>query len=113
MNKDVDTDTTDSRNTASHSVPGGEHSSETGLSLAKYEVLWEEPFERIRKALALDKSSNTPGKREQMHLHKHHELLWKGNVSYIPADVDLRQYFLYWHHDVLRCGHLQCFLFQN
>ena len=105
-NKTVKTNTTASRNTASHSVPGGGHSSEPDLSLSKYEVLCEELFERIRKALVVDESSNTPEKREQMHLHEHHDLLWKGNLLYIPADVELRQDLLYWHHDVPWCGHL-------
>jgi hypothetical protein len=105
-NKTVKTNTAASRNTASHSVPGGEHSSEPDLSLSKYEVLCEELFERIRKALVVDESSNTPEKREQMHLHEHHDLLWKGNLLYIPADVELRQDLLYWHHDVPWCGHL-------
>ena len=34
-NNEVNTNTTDSRNTASHSVPGGERSTETDRSLAK------------------------------------------------------------------------------
>ena len=53
-NKEANTNTTASRNTASHSVPGGERSTETDLSLAKYEVLCEELFERIRTALVVD-----------------------------------------------------------
>ena len=105
-NKTANTNTTASRNTASHSVPGGGESSETDLSLAKYEVLCEELFERIRNALVVDESSNTPKKRNQMHLHEHHDLLWKGNLLYFPNNAELRQDLLYWHHDVPWCGRL-------
>ena len=95
------------RSSTSHSESGGgviRH--DLDPSLSNYEVLCEQLFERIKKLLVLDEATNSPEKRENMHLHMHNELLWKGNLLYIPVDSDLRNDLLYWHHDVPWCGHL-------
>ena len=65
---------------AGHTESGGGENSELDPSLANYEVLCEQLFESIQNALVLDECTNSPEKREKMHLHLHNELLWNGKL---------------------------------
>ncbi len=75
-------------------------------SLASYELLYEQLFERIRQRLSTDAGMQTVQQKLDLELTEARGLLWKGNLLYVPEDVSLRNDILHWHHDVPWCGHM-------
>ena len=80
---------------------------ENDPSLSAYELLAESLFDRISAGTRGDASVQTAEQRQQLQLSEgKNDLLWRGNLLYVPDNQDLRMDILYWHHDVPWCGHL-------
>ena len=79
---------------------------ETDPSLSAYELLAEQLFDRIRAGTRADDSIQTESQLQKYQLSGKGDLLWRGNLLYVPNSEELRQDILYWHHDVPWCGHL-------
>ena len=81
---------------------------EADPSLSSYETLAESLFARIREGTLHDASALTDEQKDKYGLKGSPEgdLLWKGNLLYVPGYMKLRNDILYWHHDVPWCGHL-------
>ena len=75
-------------------------------SLAKYEVLCSNLFDRIRASLVEDEITQTPEQRLKLGLKEVRGLYYKDNLLYIPRNPGLIADILHWFHDVPWCGHL-------
>ena len=75
-------------------------------SLAKFEVLISNLFDRIRDSLVGDEKTQTVEQRLKMGLVEIRGLYYKGNLLYIPHNLSLIADILHWFHDVPWCGHL-------
>jgi RNase H-like domain found in reverse transcriptase/Reverse transcriptase (RNA-dependent DNA polymerase)/Integrase zinc binding domain/gag-polyprotein putative aspartyl protease len=76
-------------------------------SLSAYELLAEQLFDRIRSCLKTDTAVQSESQLHQYQLKPGKgDLLWRGNLLYVPKGEGLRQDILHWHHDVPWCGHL-------
>jgi hypothetical protein len=75
-------------------------------SLAKFEVLISNLFDRIRDSLVGDEKTQTIEQRSKMGLEEIRGLYYKGNLLYVPPDPSLIADILHWFHDVPWCGHL-------
>ena len=72
----------------------------------EYDRLFERLFTRIQSGLLVDAATKTSELKLKLGLKEEHGLLWRGPLLYVPADQDLREDVLYWHHDVPWCAHL-------
>ena len=80
---------------------------ESDPSLYAYEMLAEQLFDRIRVGNRTDESVQSESQLQKYQLSTGKgDLLWRGNLLYVPNQEELRQDILYWHHDVPWCGHL-------
>ena len=75
-------------------------------SLSTFETLLIHLFSRNQEYLPTDAIAQDIKSREKWGLTFSHNLLWKGDKLYIPNNLQLKRDILYWHHDVLWCGHL-------
>ena len=75
-------------------------------SLSTFETLLIQLFSRVQELLCTDAIAQDVKIRESLGLTFSHNLLWKGDLLYIPDDIQLKRDLLYWHHDVPWCGHL-------
>ena len=80
---------------------------ESDPSLSAFELLAETLFDRISAGTRGDTSVQTAAQRQSFQLTEgKDDLLWRGNLLYVPDTEGLRIDILYWHHDVPWCGHL-------
>jgi RNase H-like domain found in reverse transcriptase/Integrase zinc binding domain len=90
-----------------HGAAPSTSAQEIDPSLSAYELLAEQLFDRIRAGTRADDSVQTESQLQKFQLSVGKgDLLWRGNLLYVPSDKELRQDILYWHHDVPWCGHL-------
>ena len=77
-------------------------------SLSKYELLYEELFNRMRELIVRDTATQTEKQQQELQLAMRDGLLWRKGFHqlYVPNDTMLKQDLLYWHHDVPWCIHL-------
>jgi predicted aspartyl protease len=74
--------------------------------LNRAECLFDDLFDRVRKALVSDLTTQTEEKRNALRVTFRDDLLWLDHRLYIPDDTELKYDILYWHHDVPWCAHL-------
>jgi hypothetical protein len=75
-------------------------------NLSAHEKLYDTLFSQLRSAISIDPDTSTDEQRRRLSLTESHGLLLYHGRVYIPNKDNLRQDFLFWHHDVPWMAHL-------